>query len=190
MTLLGQFALWAAWLIALWGGVLGLSGRWRARPELRASLTGSVYAVFACLVLASLALWYGLVTHDFNIEYVASYTSRTLPDYFLFSAFWAGQKGSLLLWAVVLSLFAALAQFLTSRRHVALLPYVAKAQADDLDVVRFPVGTENQRSIINSREHPCWKDGRHIDLQHLALYHRYRNPKLFVFETSMGLAIR
>ncbi|MEE8060789.1 MAG: heme lyase CcmF/NrfE family subunit, partial [Gemmatimonadales bacterium] len=125
MTLLGQFALWAAWLIALWSGVLAMSGRWKDRPELRASITGSVYAVFACLVVASGALWYGLVTHDFNIEYVASYTSRNLPDYFIFSAFWAGQKGSLLLWAVVLSCFAALAQFLTSRRHADLLPYVA-----------------------------------------------------------------
>lgn len=125
MTLLGQFSLWAAWLIGLWCVALTFSGRWQRRPELRASMTGSVYAVFGCLVMASLALWYGLVTHDFNIEYVASYTSRTLPDYFVFSAFWAGQKGSLLLWAVVLSLFGALAQFLTSRRYADLLPWVA-----------------------------------------------------------------
>jgi len=125
MTLLGHFALWAGWLIALWGAVLAFFGRWRQRRELRASLTGSVYAVFGCMVVASLALWYGLVTHDFNIEYVASYTSRTLPEYFVFSAFWAGQKGSLLLWAVVLSLFAAMAQFMTSRRHADLLPWVA-----------------------------------------------------------------
>ena len=43
---------------------------------------------------------------------------------YLFSAFWAGQKGSLLFWAVVLSLFAALAQALTPRRYAALMPYV------------------------------------------------------------------
>jgi cytochrome c-type biogenesis protein CcmF len=125
MTLLGHFALWAGWLIALWAGVLGMSGWWRRRPELRASLTGAVYAVFVCMVVASIALWYGLVTHDFNIEYVASYTSRTLPEYFVFSAFWAGQKGSLLLWAIVLAMFSAMAQFMTSRRHADLLPWVA-----------------------------------------------------------------
>ncbi|MCZ6754390.1 MAG: cytochrome c biogenesis protein CcsA [Gemmatimonadetes bacterium] len=125
MTLLGHFALWAGWLIALWAGVLAFSGKWHRRPELRASLTGAVYAIFGCMVVASLALWYGLVTHDFNIEYVASYTSRTLPEYFIFSAFWAGQKGSLLLWVVVLSLFAAMAQFMTSRRYADLLPWVA-----------------------------------------------------------------
>jgi len=125
MTLLGEVALWAGWLIALWGAIVGFSGKWRGRPELRASLTGAVYAVLLCMLTAAVALWYGLVTHDFNIEYVAAYTSRNLPDYFVFTAFWAGQKGSLLFWAIVLSTFAALAQFLTSSRYRGLLPYVA-----------------------------------------------------------------
>jgi cytochrome c-type biogenesis protein CcmF len=125
MTLLGQFALWAAFLLGLWGVAIGFSGRWRDRPELAATVVRSVYAVLACLVVASLALWKGLVSHDFNIEYVAAYTSRNLPPYYVFSAFWAGQKGSLLFWAVVLSIFASLAQLLTPRRYADLMPYVA-----------------------------------------------------------------
>src|SRR5947207_2326934 len=125
MTLLGQFALWAALLLGLWGVAIGFSGRWQDRPELAASVVRSVYAVFACLVVASLALWKGLISHDFNIEYVAAYTSRNRPPYFIVSAFWAGQKGSLLFWAVVLSLFASLAQLLTPRRYADLMPYVA-----------------------------------------------------------------
>ncbi len=125
MTLLGQFALWAALLVGLWGAAIAFSGRWQDRPDLAATVTRSVYAVFGCLVVASIALWKGLITHDFNIEYVAAYTSRNLPPYFIVSAFWAGQKGSLLFWAVVLSLFASLAQLLTSRRYADLLPYVA-----------------------------------------------------------------
>lgn len=124
MTLLGQFALWAAFLTGLWGAAIAFSGRWRERPELAVSVTRSVYAVLALLLVASASLWKGLVAHDFNIEYVAAYTSRNLPNYYVFSAFWAGQKGSLLFWAVVLSIFAALAQWLTSRRYADLLPYV------------------------------------------------------------------
>src|SRR5690606_34230700 len=61
----------------------------------------------------------------FNIQYVWAYTSRNLPTYYLVSAFWAGQKGSLLFSAVVLGLYAALAQGLTSSRFNHLLPYVA-----------------------------------------------------------------
>jgi cytochrome c-type biogenesis protein CcmF len=125
MTLLGQFALWAAFLIGLWAVAVSISGRWQGRPELSATVVRSVYAVFACLVVATLALWKGLITHDFNIEYVAGYTSRNLPSYYIVSALWAGQKGSLLFWATVLSLFASLAQLLTSRRYAHLMPYVA-----------------------------------------------------------------
>jgi cytochrome c-type biogenesis protein CcmF len=125
MTLLGQFALWAAFLLALWAAVISFSGRWQGRPELSATVVRSVYGVFACLVVATLSLWKGLVTHDFNIEYVAAYTSRNLPGYYIVSALWAGQKGSLLFWATVLSLFASLAQLLTSRRYAHLMPYVA-----------------------------------------------------------------
>jgi cytochrome c-type biogenesis protein CcmF len=125
MTLLGQFALWVAFLVALWSVAIAFTGRWRDRPELAATVIRSVYAVFGCLVVASVALWKGLITHDFNIEYVAAYTSRNLPPYYIVSAFWAGQKGSLLFWAVVLSLFASLAQLLTPRRYADLMPYVA-----------------------------------------------------------------
>ena len=32
---------------------------------------------------ASIALWKGIIVHDFNIEYVASYTARNLPEYYL-----------------------------------------------------------------------------------------------------------
>jgi cytochrome c-type biogenesis protein CcmF len=125
MTLLGQFALWAAFLIGLWCVALSFSGSWRGRPELSAAIVRSVYAIFGCLLVASVALWKGLVSHDFNMEYVWAYTSRNLPSAYIFSAFWAGQKGSLLFWAVVLSLFASAAQLLTARRFSYLMPYVA-----------------------------------------------------------------
>jgi cytochrome c-type biogenesis protein CcmF len=75
--------------------------------------------------VASIALWKGLLSHDFNIEYVAAYTSSNLPTYYVVAAFWAGQKGSLLFWAFMLSIFGAAAQLTTSRRYADLLPSVA-----------------------------------------------------------------
>jgi cytochrome c-type biogenesis protein CcmF len=125
MTLLGQFALWAAFLLGLWCVVLSFSGKWQDRPELAATIVRSVYLACGCLLVASVSLWKGLIGHDFNIEYVWGYTSRNLPSAYVFSAFWAGQKGSLLFWAVVLSLFASAAQLLTPRRYRDLMPYVA-----------------------------------------------------------------
>ena len=125
MTLLGQFALWTALIIGVWAAVIGFSGRWHGRPDLAQSVTRAVYAQFAVLAVAMASLWQGLISHDFNIQYVASYTSRNLPSYYIVTALWAGQKGSLLFWATVLATFAALAQWLTSVRYRALLPYVA-----------------------------------------------------------------
>jgi cytochrome c-type biogenesis protein CcmF len=125
MTLLGQFALWAAFLLGLLCVVLSFSGRWHGRPTVSATIVRSVYVICGCLLVASVSLWKGLITHDFNMEYVWAYTSRNLPSAYIFSAFWAGQKGSLLFWAVVLSLFASAAQLLTPRRFGYLMPYVA-----------------------------------------------------------------
>lgn len=125
MTFLGNFALWVAFFVGIWGAVLAFSGRWRHRPDLEATVTRTVYAVWAAMAVAAASLWKGLASHDFNIEYVAAYTARNLPTYYIISAFWAGQKGSLLFWAVVLSTFAALAQLFTSRKYRELMPYVA-----------------------------------------------------------------
>ena len=66
-----------------------------------------------------------LLKRDFNVAYVASYTSRDLPLVYTLSAFYGGQNGSLLFWALILSLFAAAAQWLTPPRYRELMPYVA-----------------------------------------------------------------
>src|SRR5918997_343978 len=129
MTLLGQFALWAAFLVGLWCVALSFSGKWQGSPELSRTIVRSVYGVCVCLIVASISLWVGLINHDFNMEYVWAYTSRNLPEPYIFSAFWAGQKGSLLFWAVVLSIFASAAQVLTARRYSHLMPYVAGVTA-------------------------------------------------------------
>ena len=50
------------------------------------------------MILASVLLMSRLLTHDFRLSYVASYSGRDLPFYYLFSTFWAGQEGSFLLW--------------------------------------------------------------------------------------------
>jgi cytochrome c-type biogenesis protein CcmF len=125
VTLLGQFSLWLALFAAAWGAGVVLLGRSETRPELARTAIRSTYAVCAALLVAAVCLWKGLLSHDFNIEYVAQYTSRNLPLSYVVAAFWAGQKGSLLFWATILSIFGATAQTVTSRRHQALLPYVA-----------------------------------------------------------------
>jgi len=63
------------------------------------------------IVFASLAtiwLFYLFLTHDFSIEYVYSYSSRDLALHYIFSAFWAGQEGTYLLWLLLSAFFGLL----------------------------------------------------------------------------------
>ncbi len=56
------------------------------------------------VILASIELFYLLLTHQFQVEYVYRYSSSDLPLGLLLSAFWAGQEGSFLLWALFTAL--------------------------------------------------------------------------------------
>ena len=125
MTLLGHLALWLAFLVGLWGAITGFVGGTQRRADLQASARHATFALFGALIIAVISLETAIFRHDFTLEYVSAYTSRNLPTFYLWSALYAGQKGSLLFWATVLSLFASLAQLLTSRKHRMYLPYVA-----------------------------------------------------------------
>jgi cytochrome c-type biogenesis protein CcmF len=125
MTILGQLALWLTLLLGVWGTVVGYLGGRRGDPALIRSAQRATYAMAGLLVVAGFALAVALLKDDFNVAYVASYSSRNLPVAYKLSAFYGGQAGSLLFWVVVLSLFAAAAQWLTPRRYAYLMPYVA-----------------------------------------------------------------
>src|SRR6266436_1615548 len=125
MSLLGHLSLWLALLVGLWGAITGFVGGAQSRPDLQQSARNATFALLGALLVAVISLEIAIFRHDFSLEYVAAYTSRNLPTFYLWSALYAGQKGSLLFWATVLSLFGVLTQLLTSRRHRVYLPYVA-----------------------------------------------------------------
>src|SRR5213592_4169351 len=125
MTVLGNLVLWLAFLVGVWGALAGLVGGLRARPDLQQSARHAVFVMCGALLVAVFSLEVALFRHDFNVEYVAAYTSRNLPIFYTWSALYAGQKGSLLFWATVLSLFGSLAQLFIARRHRVYLPFVA-----------------------------------------------------------------
>jgi cytochrome c-type biogenesis protein CcmF len=97
MFIPGVIALWVAFA-ALCASttyyVLSLRGNGGARTQARQFYALTTFAVLA----ASGMLLYLILTHDFRIHYVFSYSDRSLPFGYLFSTFWAGQEGSFLLW--------------------------------------------------------------------------------------------
>ncbi len=126
MADIGSAAIIFAFVIALYATAASLlTGKWR-RPELWASARFAVFVVVGLTSLASAALVYSFFDRDFTIAYVAEYSSRDLPASYTFAAWWAGQAGSLLFWAWILSLLAVVVVFLQGRRQYhEVIPYVS-----------------------------------------------------------------
>ncbi len=93
------------------------------RRELVKSGINSVYMIFAFVTLATVALSILLIRSDFSVEYVSSYSNRDLPLFYKVAALWGGQKGSLLFWSWILTLYGALTAFYNRRMPGKLVPY-------------------------------------------------------------------
>ncbi len=125
MADIGYIALLLALGASIYSAMAFVFGVRRGYPELVASARNGVLVVFGLVSLAAIALIYALLTHDFRVEYVASYTSRDLSLIYTLSAFWAGNAGSLLFWAWLLSLFAVVVLIQNRGRNTELLPYAS-----------------------------------------------------------------
>ena len=124
MTILGEFALWMALPVGLWGAILGFVGGRKQRGDLVLSAERSVYAVFLLLVLASAGIMTAFLTDRFEYWYVANYSNRELDTFFKVSGLWAGQRGSLVFWALLLSMFSSIAVFTNRNKNREFMPYV------------------------------------------------------------------
>ena len=124
MILIGELSLWVALLMATWSATVSFAGGRMGRADLVASGERATYATFAFVLLSSIGLWSALLSSDFSLRYVASYTSANLPAVYKFSAFWGGQQGSMLFWCLILALYAAIALYANRRRNRELMPYV------------------------------------------------------------------
>jgi cytochrome c-type biogenesis protein CcmF len=109
MPELGRAALALALGLALFATVGGAYAAARRRRRLAASAQNALLAAFAATAVASLVLVAAFVRRDFSFVYVSDHASRDLPLGYLLSAFWSGQEGSLLLWLLILSGYAAAA---------------------------------------------------------------------------------
>jgi cytochrome c-type biogenesis protein CcmF len=121
---LGTIALILAIGFAVYTIVVAVLGATRAMPQLIVSAKRSSLVVTGCLLLASSALVVSFLVHDFGVRYVAQQSSLSMPWYFTTAAFYGGQEGSLLYWALMLSVFSAIFIFTAKRAPAALVPYV------------------------------------------------------------------
>jgi cytochrome c-type biogenesis protein CcmF len=123
VILIGELSLWVALLMAAWSTTVSYAGGALRRDDLTSSGVRGLYATFAMVTLASIGLWTALLTRDFSLEYVASKVSSTMPLVYVFTAFWSGQAGSLLFWALILSMYGTIAIATSRNRNRELIPW-------------------------------------------------------------------
>jgi len=99
---IGNICIYAAALAAVVSGVLYILV-WRGNERLRQPARYAFMALAGCIILTSIILMRLILTHQFVVAYVHSYSSSDLPLYYLISTFWAGQEGTFLLWIFYLS---------------------------------------------------------------------------------------
>jgi cytochrome c-type biogenesis protein CcmF len=121
---LGVISLILACGFAVYTLIAAVLGAARKHPRLVTSARRGTLAVTFFMLLASAALVISFLTHDFGVIYVADQSNLSMPWYFVAAAFYSGQEGSLLYWALTLSLFSALFIFTSRRAPAALVPYV------------------------------------------------------------------
>ena len=81
-------------------------------------------AISFFVFISTFVLGHQLFTSNFDIDYVARYTSYETPNIFKVSALWAGQSGSLLFWLFILSIFNTVTIIQNQDRHLNLMPWV------------------------------------------------------------------
>jgi cytochrome c-type biogenesis protein CcmF len=124
MITIGNLAVFLALIAAVYSIGASVYGGLKRRGDFIASGEHAAYTCHAMVVIATIVLLRALITHDFSIKYVASYTSSTLPLRFSIAALWGGMEGSLLFWALILTSMSSLVIFQNRERNRILMPFV------------------------------------------------------------------
>lgn len=87
-------------------------------------IIGSIGIVFAVILL-----YYNIFAHNFQLNYVYSYTSRQLSTFYLISTFWAGQEGTFLLWLLYGIIYSIILIRTIARREPLVMFFVLLVQS-------------------------------------------------------------
>ena len=120
---LGAISLWLALALAAYSSVGSVAGKLRGSVALVDSAQAAMYATLVVLFVATLSLVVSFIGRDFEIEYVARHSDLAMPDRFTWVAFYAGNEGSLLYIAMVLSVMVAIAVWRAPEKMRDALPY-------------------------------------------------------------------
>ena len=121
---LGYGALVITFLVSLYGIGAAYYGARKNKHAWVASARNATLLTFPLITISALSIIYLLVTNDYQVDYVASVTSNSMPTYLKVTALWGGQPGSLIFWSWLMAAFASAVTLRKWDRDQEFLPWV------------------------------------------------------------------
>jgi cytochrome c-type biogenesis protein CcmF len=109
-------------LLSFWAG-------WQENAVMVQVGRRAFYASAAMILVAGVLLELALLTHDFSLAYVTEHSDLSTPMPLVAAAFYGGQEGSLLYWALVLGLLGSASLVASSALGLRLAAYAAGVMA-------------------------------------------------------------
>ena len=103
---------------------------YRDKEEHFYNLANRAFAISgAAILFAVVLLYYNIFIHNFQLNYVYSYTSLKLSTYYLISTFWAGQEGTFLLWLLFSTVFGIILIKTLARKEPMAMSFLMMVQS-------------------------------------------------------------
>jgi cytochrome c-type biogenesis protein CcmF len=126
---LGSGALLAGLVMGGFSALLSFWAGWRENAVFVQVGRRGFYASAAMILLAAGVLEVALLTHDFSLAYVVEHSDLSTPTALVAAAFYGGQEGSLLYWALVLGLLGSASLVASSDLGLRLAAYATGVMA-------------------------------------------------------------
>ena len=123
MAELGSLSILLGLVLSLYAAIGAVVGHRLKIPELSVSAKWASYLTLPVALVAAGALVKAFVSHDFSIEYVWAHSNLVMEPQYTWVAFYAGNEGSLLYIALVLSMMSAVAIRFAPTRFADALPW-------------------------------------------------------------------
>ena len=124
LTNIGYGALIITFLVSIYGIIAAVYGVRKNSPSWVESARNAMLLTFPLITITALSIIFLLVTDHYEVQYVSSVTSRSMPMYLKITALWGGQAGSLIFWSWLMSAFASAVTLRDWSRDKEFLPWV------------------------------------------------------------------
>ncbi len=121
---IGYGALVITLLVSFYGIGAAVYGARKNAPAWVDSARNAMLLTFPLVTVSALSIILLLVNGNYEVEYVASVTSNSMPLYLRITALWGGQSGSLVFWTWLMAAFASAATLRKWDRDREFLPWV------------------------------------------------------------------